>query len=106
MNAAHETLSNLSLDQKRALLAELLEQKAASGESATLASYGQQSLWFLNQLAPESWAYNALFSARIRSTVDVAALRQACAALVERHPTLRTTYALSGGRLIQQVHQQ
>jgi len=32
-------------------------------------SYGQQALWFLYQMAPESVAYNIFITVRIRSTL-------------------------------------
>ncbi|HVG20241.1 MAG TPA: amino acid adenylation domain-containing protein [Blastocatellia bacterium] len=64
-------------------------------------SYNQQSLWFLNQLAPESAAYNVLFSVRIVSEPNVPALRRAFQRLIDRHPSLRTTYAARDGRPIQ-----
>jgi len=55
-------------------------------------SYNQRSLWFLNQLAPESAAYNVPFVLRVRSDLDIAALERALHALVTRHPSLRTVY--------------
>ncbi|MGK7894453.1 MAG: amino acid adenylation domain-containing protein, partial [Xenococcus sp. (in: cyanobacteria)] len=67
-------------------------------------SHGQQALWFLYKLAPESSAYNVAFTARIRSEVDVAALRGACQKLVDRHPLLRTTFGERDGKPVQQVH--
>src|SRR6185503_6582411 len=52
-------------------------------------SYGQQALWFLQQLAPESVAYNIASALKIKTKPDVAALRHAFQSLVERHATLR-----------------
>ncbi|MDJ0650142.1 MAG: condensation domain-containing protein, partial [Xenococcaceae cyanobacterium MO_188.B19] len=69
-------------------------------------SRGQQALWFLYKLAPESSAYNVAFTARIRSEVDVAALRGACQKLVDRHPLLRSTFGERDGQTVQQVHLQ
>lgn len=98
---------NLSPEEKRALLAQLLQKKAsASNTSKSLfpLSHGQQALWFLYKLAPQSWAYNTLFTARIRSEVDVAALRRSFQALVARHPSLRTTYKVRDRQPLQQIH--
>src|SRR5205085_7057515 len=67
-------------------------------------SYGQRALWFLHQLAPESAAYNLSFAARVRSALDVAALRRSMQMLVERHPSLRTTFEADQGEPIQRVH--
>ncbi len=58
-------------------------------------SHGQQALWFLYQLSPESAAYNVPGVVRIRSELDVAALRQALQKLVARYPSLRTTFTVS-----------
>ncbi len=95
--------------EKRALLAQLLKEKARQKKSAYPASDGQRAQWVIHQLDPESPAYHVAFSARIRSVVDPAALRRAIQAVVDRHPTLRTTYVLhsAGGtesRLMQEVH--
>jgi amino acid adenylation domain-containing protein len=68
------------------------------------ASYGQRALWFIHQSLPESASYNVVFSARLRSKVDLGALRGACQALVDRHPSLRTTFAMDRDRLVQRVH--
>ncbi len=55
-------------------------------------SYGQQALWFIQQSAPENVAYNVGLAFWIRSGLEVAALRQAFQQLVDRHPSLRTTF--------------
>ena len=68
-------------------------------------SYNQQGIWFLYQLAPESMVYNVNFAARIRSDLDIPALRRAFQALVDRHPSLRTTFPGHTGKPVQQVHE-
>jgi natural product biosynthesis luciferase-like monooxygenase protein len=68
-------------------------------------SYGQRALWFLQQLAPQSVAYNGMLAVRIYSDVDVAALRRAFQALTDRHRSLRTTYTVHNGQPVQQVHE-
>ena len=64
-------------------------------------SHGQQALWFLQQLAPESAAYNIASALRIRAKPDGAALRSAFQSLVERHAALRTTFSAVQGRAMQ-----
>jgi amino acid adenylation domain-containing protein/non-ribosomal peptide synthase protein (TIGR01720 family) len=103
--------ADLSPAEKRALLAQLLQKKALSAKSFLPLSQGQQSLWFLYNLAPQSSAYNTLFSVRICSEVDVLALQQTFQTLVARHPCLRTTYtehvpAKAGSRRDRQPQQQ
>src|ERR1700734_3888668 len=53
-------------------------------------SYAQESLWFLDKLAPGTSVYNVPVVHRLRGGLDVAALRAALAAVVARHEALRT----------------
>ncbi|WP_437297431.1 amino acid adenylation domain-containing protein [Sorangium sp. So ce426] len=64
-------------------------------------SFGQERLWFLQRLAPESRAYNCLFPFRLRGRVDVGALDRSLRELAQRHEILRTTYAERDGRPVQ-----
>jgi amino acid adenylation domain-containing protein len=68
------------------------------------AAHGQRALWFLHQSDPSSAAYNVMFSARVRSVIDLPALRRSLQALVDRHPSLRTTFGEESDRLVQRVH--
>ena len=68
-------------------------------------SYGQQALYFLHQLAPESPAYNIVGAARLQGALDILALQSAFQSLVERHPMLRTTFTSLSGSPIQQIHE-
>jgi natural product biosynthesis luciferase-like monooxygenase protein/FkbM family methyltransferase len=67
-------------------------------------SYGQRALWFLHQLAPQSAAYNISAAARIRSELDVTALKKALQELAERHPALRTTFPVQEEMPVQRVN--
>jgi amino acid adenylation domain-containing protein len=96
-------LANLSLAEKRMLLAELLREKAQQ-EAAFPLSHGQRGLWFLHQLDPAGAAYNVYFPARIRAPLDVPAFRRALQTLIDRHPSLRTTFAQHDGQPRQRVH--
>jgi amino acid adenylation domain-containing protein len=97
--------ANLSPAEKRALLAELLQEKANESKSLFPLSQGQQALWFLYKLVPHSWAYNTLFTARIQSPVDIPALRRIFQALISRHPSLRTAYTERDGKPFGQIHE-
>ncbi len=99
-----ERIAGLSPEEKRTLLAKLLRKKAAKPQSLYPLSYGQRALWFLYQLEPESASYNIASAWSIRSDLDVPALRRAFQRLVDRHPTLRTTFTLRNGEPVQQVH--
>ncbi len=94
----------LSSEEKRALLTKLLREKLRTTKTAHPLSHNQRSMWFLHRLAPDSAAYNAAFPARIRSTVDVPALRRAFQQLVDRHASLRTVFTTVAGELVQEVY--
>lgn len=105
MSDPSQRIAGLSRAQRRALLAQLLRKKADRSKSVYPLSYNQQGIWFLYQLAPESTIYNVTFSARICSDLDIAALRGAFQALIDRHPSLRTTFFVDAGSPVQQVHE-
>jgi amino acid adenylation domain-containing protein len=104
MSESSARAPDLSPQEKRTLLSQLLRHKTRPAVSELALSYGQQALWLTQQLAPESWAYNVLFAARIRSEVETMALQRAFQALLERHPILRTTYVMRHGRPERQIH--
>jgi condensation domain-containing protein len=106
MSNASQRIADLSPEERRALLAKLLRKEASESQSFQPLSYNQQGIWFLYQLAPESMVYNVNFAARIRSDVDIPALRRAFQALVDRHPALRTTFSVRSGKPAQRVHPQ
>jgi amino acid adenylation domain-containing protein len=66
-------------------------------------SRGQEALWFLHRLAPESAAYHLAHAVRVRGALDVSALRRAFQALVARHAALRSTFCTSNGEAVQRV---
>ncbi|QSQ19871.1 amino acid adenylation domain-containing protein [Pyxidicoccus parkwayensis] len=70
---------------------------------ATPLSFAQQRMWFLAQLDPEGFAYNAPFFARLKGPLDVAALERALAEVVRRHEALRTTFAEVEGQPVQVI---
>jgi amino acid adenylation domain-containing protein len=56
-------------------------------------SQGQQALWLIHQIAPTSAAYNVAFVVRIRSAVNLKALRAAFQCLTDRHAALRSVFS-------------
>ena len=67
------------------------------------ASFAQQRLWFLHQLAPENPFYNVSAAIRFTGTLHTDALEQTFNAIVQRHEALRTTFTRMDGELIQVV---
>lgn len=98
------------------LAVELLEQMTAEQTSSTTTrtssttveneyplSSTQQALWFLQQMAPESTAYNVAVAMRATSSLDVSIARKSFETLIQRHDALRTTFRQQGEQPLQQV---
>jgi natural product biosynthesis luciferase-like monooxygenase protein len=66
-------------------------------------SYGQQALWFLHRLSPQSPAYNFVLAARVLGATKPEWLRSAMEGLVERHASLRTVYGRGHDGPVQRV---
>ncbi|HEU4836698.1 MAG TPA: condensation domain-containing protein, partial [Pyrinomonadaceae bacterium] len=60
-------------------------------------SFAQQRLWFIDQLEPESAAYNIPAAVRLRGKLNVEALQRSFAEVVRRHEVLRTTFVTEAG---------
>lgn len=63
-----------------------------SGSDERPLSVGQQALWLLHRLAPESPAYNVVLAMRIRGRLDTERLARAVTGLAGRHPVLTETF--------------
>src|SRR5262249_6630209 len=66
-------------------------------------SYAQQRLWFLGQLEPARCAYNGVIAVRLGGGLEVSALERSLSEIVRRHETLRTSFAMIGGRALQVI---
>ncbi|GLZ29107.1 hypothetical protein Lesp02_12970 [Lentzea sp. NBRC 105346] len=67
-------------------------------------SVGQNALWLIHRMAPETAAYNVAWPMRVRGPLDVPALLRAVAMTVERHDMLRSLFTeIAGvpGRVLQ-----
>ncbi|WP_163871153.1 condensation domain-containing protein, partial [Myxococcus eversor] len=67
-------------------------------------SFAQQRLWLIDQLQPNSPAYNIPTALRVEGALDVAALESSLRALIQRHESLRTTFSLHDEEPIQVIH--
>ncbi|HEU0076848.1 MAG TPA: condensation domain-containing protein, partial [Longimicrobiaceae bacterium] len=92
----------LSAEEKRRLLGQLLQRRAARATRFPL-SFAQQRLWFLHQLDPASPLYNMFSVFRLRGPLDAAALERAFAEIVRGHEVLRTTFPAEAGEPVQVV---
>jgi amino acid adenylation domain-containing protein len=66
-------------------------------------SSAQQGLWLLHQIDPDLTAYHISEGWRLDGPLDVASLRSALQAIIERHAPLRTNFRMSNGRPVQVV---
>ncbi|HEX2092009.1 MAG TPA: amino acid adenylation domain-containing protein, partial [Longimicrobiaceae bacterium] len=66
-------------------------------------SYGQQRLWFIHRMDPESAAYHVPFALRVRGPLDVRVLERSIQEVVRRHEALRTVFPDRGGHPVQVV---
>ncbi len=67
-------------------------------------SFAQERLWFVDQLAGSTGAYNEHLGTRIRGPLDVGALERGLNAIVQRHAALRTSFMAEDGTAMQFVH--
>lgn len=67
-------------------------------------SSAQKRIYFLQQVAPESTAYNMPETIVLRQEPDWAKLRRAFLDLIRRHETLRTSFPVVAGDPVQRVH--
>ena len=64
-------------------------------------SFAQRRLFFVDQLFPQSPAYNMPAAVRLRGPLQVAVLEQSFNEEIRRHDILRTTFAFANGEPVQ-----
>lgn len=67
------------------------------------ASNGQQRMWFLHQYRPDSPVYNSPAAFHLHGPLQIALLESVFHRVVERHASLRTTFAMEEGELMQRI---
>jgi amino acid adenylation domain-containing protein/natural product biosynthesis luciferase-like monooxygenase protein len=77
-------------------------QPAIRGATAPL-SFGQERLWFLDQLGAGGRLYHDYGAIHIAGRVDFSALRRSINELVRRHEILRTTFAMVDGVPVERI---
>jgi amino acid adenylation domain-containing protein len=66
-------------------------------------SFAQQRLWLIQQLEPQSVAYNIPGALRLRGRLDVTALQGALDGVIARHESLRTRFVMAEGEPVQMI---
>ena len=82
----------------------VIERVARDGQLPL--SFGQQRVWFLDQLEPGNPFYNMPVALRLSGRLDVKALERSINLTAERHETLRTTFHLLDGQPVQSIHKE
>ena len=107
-----EIFANPTLESFAAAVTALVGSGSGTGETSFAVmerparlplSYGQQRLWFLDQLEPGSPFYNVVLRWRLRGALDIAVLESALSEIVARHEALRTTYVVDGADPVQVI---
>jgi amino acid adenylation domain-containing protein len=107
MTDAHVRIAQLSPERQRLLRRRLQMAREARISAARIPridrdgplplSFGQQRLWFLDQLTPGLPTYKSPWVLRLHTPLDVPRLQDALTALVARHEILRTRYLAEDG---------
>ncbi|PKO21740.1 MAG: non-ribosomal peptide synthetase, partial [Chloroflexi bacterium HGW-Chloroflexi-1] len=105
--------TDLSIEKRELLSYLLKEEGIESSSSSTIPrrenpdkaplSFAQERLWFLDQLEPNSAAYNIPAALHLVGPLNVPALEQGLNEIVRRHEVLRTTFAVEEGRPVQVI---
>jgi amino acid adenylation domain-containing protein len=115
MTSKNAIASDLTAAEEEELIAYLIAEEQA-GQSSNYAirpragggdaplSFGQQRLWFLDQLEPGNPTYHLMLGQWFSGRLDTAALQGALSEIVRRHEILRTTFPLEAGEPVQRVH--
>ncbi len=74
-----------------------LQVKRIDREKNIPLSQAQRRLWFLSRLEPESPAFNLALGLKIEGNLDTDVLIRVIETIVERHETLKTTFAEDNG---------
>jgi amino acid adenylation domain-containing protein len=106
-----QRLSRLPGDRRAAFLAKLRSGTASAvpplarrvHEAPPPVSYGQETIWFVDRLAPGRATYNVSTGYWLRGRLDVPALAGALAEVVARHEALRTALRDKGDGPVQEI---
>jgi hypothetical protein len=92
-----------TLDSQSSLDLSEIEVSEREGVVDGPLTFSQSSLWFIEKMAPNNVAYVVTYSARLAPEVDADELCAAISKLVQRHPSLRSTFYERNGVPVQRV---
>src|SRR6267154_22638 len=100
MSDLQTRIENLSEGKRRLL--ELMGRQRGRAKVYPL-SYGQQRLWFIDQLEPGGAAYNVPLAVRLRGDLKPEAVKKSLEKIAQRHEVLRTRFRTHEGRPVQVI---
>jgi amino acid adenylation domain-containing protein len=100
MTILSRSSTRLSPEQRRSLVAELMDQQ---GPIASPLSFAQQRLWILDRFQPGNPAYNIPAAIPLQGWLNMHALERSLNEIVRRHETLRTRFEVIDGKPAQVV---
>lgn len=68
-------------------------------------SFQQERVFYLNEISPQASLWNRVSCKRLSGHLDADIMKEAVEALIGRHPVLRTRISLTGGKLLQSLHE-
>ncbi len=92
LSAAKQALLERRLRGKQAGISKVEPIPRRDQQGPIPLSFAQERLWFLDQLEPDSPAYNMPVAVRLRGPLDAAVLEQSLNEIVRRHEVLRATF--------------
>ena len=102
MNMKTDTAERRLLDRMNLRKGKVSIPRRSGGGDAEL-SFGQQRLWFMEQLESGGSEYVMVSASRVRGPLDVGALGVALGALAGRHEVLRARFVVRGDGVPVQV---
>lgn len=102
MNKGSEQVETLSPEERRELLSRMLKRREAPHKTAPL-SFVQERFWFFDQLDPGSPLYNMFLAVRLTGALDKPILEHSLNQVIQRHESLRTTFAVVDGTPVQVI---
>ncbi|MBL0388693.1 amino acid adenylation domain-containing protein [Tumebacillus sp. ITR2] len=89
---------DLALQTRESIRESVLRLQAEGQRAEYELSHGQRGLWFIQQMTPNSVAYNEHYLLKLTGRLDVLTFGLALREIIERHAILRTVFVERGGR--------
>src|SRR6266852_3616659 len=114
MSQLKERIAGMSLDRRALLEQRLLGLHGLRSRPQTIPrrdradrswlSFGEQQMWFLDQLTPGTSTYNIPDAVQVTGPLNIEALEKAFRSVVARHEVLRTRFGSVDGNPIPAVN--